>query len=165
MNLKTRLMLGFASLILLLVIISVVGVDRVDVINHNLQDVSQGASLKQRYAINFRGSVHDRAISIRDAVLVTSDAELSKHLVDVEKLKRFYTEAAEPLKALMQGADVTEEEKAFYQRINEVETTTLAATQKLIALRQQGQIHEAQAMLLSEVAPHYSAWLKSINNL
>lgn len=145
-------------------IISVIGVDRVGVINHNLQDVSQGATLKQRYAINFRGSVHDRAISIRDAVLVTSDTELKKHLADVDKLKGFYTEAAEPLKVLMQRADVTEEEKSFYQRINEIEKTTLAATEKLISLRQQGQIQEAQAMLLSEVAPHYSAWLKSINN-
>lgn len=32
--------------------------------------------MKQRYAINFRGSVHDRAIAVRDVVLARTDAEL-----------------------------------------------------------------------------------------
>ena len=45
-----------------------------------LTAVSEGAALKQRYAINFRGSVHDRAIAIRDAVLVDDDAALNRQL-------------------------------------------------------------------------------------
>lgn len=164
MNLKKRLMLGFASMIVLMIIITVIGIERVGVMNHNLQEVSEGSALKQRYAINFRGSVHDRAISIRDAVLVSSNGELTKHLDDVVRLNAFYQDSAGSLKALMAKPDVSAEEKALYQRINEIEVTTLAATKSLIEQRQAGKINEAQALLLSEVAPHYSAWLKSINN-
>jgi methyl-accepting chemotaxis protein len=164
MSLKNRLIISFASLIVLMGIITIIGVERVGIMNQNLQEVSHGAALKQRYAINFRGSVHDRAISIRDAVLVNSDAELSKHLADVVKLNQFYQDSAKSLKALMDQPGVSAEEKALYQRINEIEIITLAATKTLIELRQSDKISDSQTLLLTEVAPHYSAWLKSINN-
>ena len=38
-------------------------------------------SVKQRYAINFRGSVHDRAIAIRDVVLAERASDVQKPLI------------------------------------------------------------------------------------
>lgn len=77
LSMKQRLLASFTVILGLMVLISLIGAERVGVINANMTDVATGATLKQRYAINFRGSVHDRAISIRDAVLVSNDTELS----------------------------------------------------------------------------------------
>jgi len=64
-----RLSLGFGLILAMIIVIGLVGVQRVGYIKQTLTQ-SVGAPAKQRYAIDFRGSVHDRAIAIRDAVLV-----------------------------------------------------------------------------------------------
>ena len=53
--------------------------------------------MKQRYAINFRGSVHDRAISLRDVVLAWTPAEVEAHVADIERLAGDYAASAEKL--------------------------------------------------------------------
>ena len=65
-----RLALGFLALIVLMVMLTVVGIQRVRAIDQRLTQINDVNSVKQRYAINFRGSVHDRAIALRDVVLI-----------------------------------------------------------------------------------------------
>lgn len=154
------MILSFASILTLMSAISVIGVERVSVMNANLEEVSTGATLKQRYAINFRGSVHDRAISIRDAVLVDNDTELNKHLSDVTKLAAFYADSAKPMQELLSRNDATDKEKELAKAINEIEKETLALTAKLIEMRQKGDIAGAQKMLLTQVADKYSGYPK-----
>lgn len=90
LTVKSKMIFGFSGVLALMGAISLISAERVGFINKNLEEVANGATLKQRYAINFRGSVHDRAISIRDAIIVDNDNELNKHLNDIEKLKSFY---------------------------------------------------------------------------
>ncbi|MBP6851989.1 MAG: MCP four helix bundle domain-containing protein, partial [Rhodoferax sp.] len=70
LTLGSRLALGFGVLILLMIALTVLGISRVSSINSGLATIGDVNSVKQRYAINFRGSVHDRAISLRDVTLV-----------------------------------------------------------------------------------------------
>lgn len=60
MTIANRLYAGFAFIILLLVATTVIGTYQVDEINKTLTRVNEVGSEKQRYAINYRGSVHDR---------------------------------------------------------------------------------------------------------
>ena len=53
-----------------MVAVAVVSALKVDVIDRSMSQISSQAGLKQRYAINFRGSVHDRAIAVRDAAVL-----------------------------------------------------------------------------------------------
>lgn len=164
LKISTRLFLGFGLILFLMLVIALAGENRVSIIDANMKEVGQGASLKQRYAINFRGSVHDRAISIRDAVLVDDQSSLQKHLNDIESLKAFYAESDQAMTDLMQKNPLAPEERELLNKINQIEEQTLAITERVIQLRQQGENVQAKAILLSEVSPAYSAWLKSINN-
>ncbi len=101
MSIALRLGLGFGLVLSLMLLISLIGVQRVGFIDGTLTDVSEDAALKQRYAINFRGSVHDRAIAIRDAVLVEDAPALQQHLRDIERLARFYADSAAPMNPLV----------------------------------------------------------------
>ena len=87
-TLAQRIGLGFAMIIVLLMLLTGVGVQRVGLIDSALTKVSENAALKQRYAINFRGSVHDRAIALRDAVLVETIPEMNNLLRKVDDLKK-----------------------------------------------------------------------------
>nr|WP_122690965.1 methyl-accepting chemotaxis protein [Pseudomonas viridiflava] len=164
-RLATRIGFGFAAIVSLLVLITAVGMQRVGVIDSTLQDVSDNAAKIQRYAINFRGSVHNRAIAVRDAVLVNNDQDLAFHLAEVASLEQAYTDSAQPMDQLIGHAGVTREEKELLRAIKEIEVKTLASSKAVVDLRRTGDIAGAQALLLSRASGDYSEWLKRINAL
>ncbi|MFY0664308.1 MAG: methyl-accepting chemotaxis protein [Natronospirillum sp.] len=163
LTITQRLSLGFGLILSLMILVTLVGMQRVGVIDRTLTEVNEGASLKQRYAINFRGSVHDRAISIRDAVLVSDAQQLNGHLQDIRDLAAFYQASARPMDQLFGSLGATPEEIRLLDRIKDIERTTLRLTEELIRTRQAGDMSTATAFLLNDVSPAYSEWLARIN--
>jgi methyl-accepting chemotaxis protein len=162
MTVAKRLGLGFGCLLALMVLITAIGIQRVASIDGTLTDVNEGATLKQRYAINFRGSVHDRAISVRDTVLEHDLTAVRAHVAEIERLAAFYADSAEKLDRLM-AQEATEEDRRLLSRIKEIERRAVPGTQRVIELRLSGDVEAAQAMLLREVSPAYVEWLAAIN--
>ena len=146
-----------------MILVALVGIQRVQVIDSSLSEVNEGASLKQRYAINFRGSVHDRAIAIRDLVLAREPAALNTQLQNIERLNTFYQESAAPLDRLVAAANSSAEEQRQLGQIKAIESSARQLTQRLINQRQSGDIEGAQTLLSREVAAAYLEWLKHIN--
>jgi len=165
LTIAKRLGLGFGLVLALMILVTLVGVQRVGLIESTLTDVSEDATVKQRYAINFRGSVHDRAIAIRDAVLVRDDQALATHLRDIERLNALYQASAVPMDQIYQTKSATAQEQALLGSIKAIERSALTATDKALRLRQQGDIEGAQSMLMAEVAGAYKEWLNRINAL
>ena len=91
LTLGSRLALGFGVLILLMIALTVLGISRVSSINSGLATIGDVNSVKQRYAINFRGSVHDRAISLRDVTLLESPLEDIAPGMRADAVLFFYT--------------------------------------------------------------------------
>jgi len=164
-SLAMRIGLGFASTLSLLVLITAVGIQRVGFIDSTLKDVAEKAAVAQRYAINFRGSVHNRAIAIRDAVLVTDETALNRHLAEIDQLKRDYQDAAVPLDRLFGNGGASTEEARLLSDIKAIETQTLASSERVISLRRANDIAGAQALLLAQSSDLYSEWLKRVNAL
>ena len=163
--LATRIGLGFAAIVSLLVLVTAVGIQRVGFIDSTLEHVSENAAKIQRYAINFRGSVHNRAIAIRDAVLVNNDADLARHLKEMTDLQQAYIDSAGPMDQLFADRGVSANEQQLLQGIKEIETRTLASSKAVLDLRRAGDIAGAQALLLRETSGDYSEWLKRVNAL
>lgn len=165
LTIAKRLGLGFGLVLTLMIAIAAIGVQRVGLIEKTLNGVSDNASIKQRYAINFRGSVHDRAIAIRDAVLVRSEDNLALHLRDIERLNALYQASATPMDQIYQSKGASAEERKLLDDIKASERATLAATDTLLKLRQQGEQDKAQMLLMSQVSGLYKEWLNRINAL
>ncbi len=165
-NLKvsTKLYLSFAIVIFLMIIISVIGINRVDFINKSLSTMTDVNSLKQRYGINFRGSVHDRAIAIRDVILTNENDELKTFLNDIARLEKFYNESDAPLKQFIkQIGSVTKEELDMIKDIDYINETTVPLYKKAILLKQEGKYDEAHELLMHEIAGKFTQWLAAIN--
>ncbi|MDZ5603298.1 methyl-accepting chemotaxis protein [Pseudomonas sp. RP23018S] len=163
--LATRIGLGFAVIVSLLVLVTAVGIQRVGFIDSTLEHVSENAAKIQRYAINFRGSVHNRAIAIRDAVLVDNEGDLARHLTEMTNLQQAYIDSAGPMDQLFAERGVSPEEQQLLQGIKDIETRTLASSKAVLDLRRAGDIAGAQALLLRETSGDYSEWLKRVNAL
>lgn len=162
LKISQRLGLGFAFIFALLLLISVVGMQRVNVIDNTLTSVRDGATLKQRYAINFRGSVHDRAIAVRDVVLASDPSRLNQELSLIQELDSFYQQSAKSMSQLMLS-EASSVERALLKAIQDIEVTTQKSTKALLDLAQQGNTTLATQLLMQDVSPAYTEWLKRIN--
>ena len=69
MTVASRLYAGFGLVLVLLVVVTAVAMVKVSRIDQALRDNNNVHVQVQRYAINFRGSAHDRSIAVRDVVL------------------------------------------------------------------------------------------------
>lgn len=164
-SLAMRIGLGFASTLSLLVLITAVGIQRVGFIDNTLKEVGEKAAVVQRYAINFRGSVHNRAIAIRDAVLVKDEPALNRHLAEIDQLKREYQDAAVMMDRLFAKTAASPEETRLLADIKAIERQTLASTEQVITLRRSHDIAGAQDLLQAQSSALYTEWLKRVNAL
>lgn len=163
-KLSTRLFVGFTVIILLMIGMAMFSMARVQFISDSLATINSVNSVKQRYAINFRGSVHDRAISLRDVVLVQSRANLDEALADIDRLSANYADSAGPLDDIMAtGQGVDDEERQILADIKEIEAQTLPLIQQVSELRLAGREAEAHELLLAEASPAFTEWLRRIN--
>jgi methyl-accepting chemotaxis protein len=141
----------------LLAAMEVGGIDRA------LTTINDENSVKQRYAINFRGSVHDRAIALRDVVLFEDPAAVQGAVDEIDRLRVFYDESAGPMDAAIAQAPANDEGRAILTRIKEIEDRTRPLTDRIVAMRQRGQAEQAHALLLSEARPLFTQSLATIN--
>jgi|AntRauTorckE6833_2_1112554.scaffolds.fasta_scaffold02801_2 methyl-accepting chemotaxis protein len=164
MTIAQRLYLGFGLVLALILVITLVGVVKVGSIDATLTQVNDVDTRKQRHAINFRGSVHDRAIAIRDAVLVTAADDRQEFLQQIEELDAFYQESAQRMDRLFSRAeDTTQTERDLLSEIKSIEEQTVRLTEQTLNLLEQGELAAARSLVLQEVSPAYTRWLADVN--
>lgn len=165
MTVVKQLYSGFSMLLVIMLGITLFGLFKISIADANLTQLSEQTAVEQRQAINFRGSVHDRAISIRDAVLVQDAAQSQTHQNDIKRLDLFYQQAAVTLDTMYSKVPHSDEEVRLLQLIKEIELSTQQVTANLLQLVNSGQQQQATEYLLTTVSPSYSEWLKRINKL
>ncbi|KAA0682802.1 methyl-accepting chemotaxis protein [Roseomonas genomospecies 6] len=159
-----RLMVSFGSILLLMVALAAIAIHKVNSINDSLSAINDVNNVKQRYAINFRGSVHDRAISLRDVTLLTDAAALKAELATIDRLAADYARSAELLDRMFATIPgVTARERAILASIKETEAKTLPLARSVIEARQAGDTDRAVRILVEQARPGFTEWLARIN--
>jgi len=164
MKMSTRLILGFGSLLLMMSFLTVIGITKVNTIDNTLTQITDINAKKQRYAINFRGSVHDRAIALRDIVLVESKQEFESTLNLIDKLDGFYQESATALnRELSESMGMSTKESDIYDRIQKIEQKATSLLNQVIQETENKNIKKATTILLHDARPEFINWLNTIN--
>ena len=166
LTIGTRLALGFGAVLALMMVLTALAVSRVGNIDQTLNHINDVNNVKQRHAINFRGSVHDRAIALRDVVL-SADAAAAKVASDrIQALAANYESAAVALDALFAArTDILPEEKSALAAIKADERKTMPLIAKVAELHGAGDVEGARTLLASEAGPAFVSWLASVNVL
>ncbi|MFB9952945.1 methyl-accepting chemotaxis protein [Rhizobium puerariae] len=159
-----RLYAGFGFLLLLMIGLTLFSVSKMNDVNHDLMQINEVNSVKQRFAINFRGSVHDRSIAIRDVVLHEDPAGRQAAIDLIAKLAATYAENEQKMNAMIAvpGA-ATEPEKVIVAEIADVQAKTNPVVADIIARQMANDGVQAKKILLDQAAPLFVSWLKAIN--
>lgn len=165
MKIINRLYAGIALMLTIMVAISLFGQYKISIADNNLTQLSEQTAVEQRQAINFRGSVHDRAISLRDAVMVNDRQKAAHHLRDVQRLNDFYQTAAKVLDTMYAAGSHSMAERALLGDIKAIERSTLELTANLQKMLDENNFVAANGYLLATISPAYTEWLSRINKL
>ncbi|EJM06910.1 methyl-accepting chemotaxis protein [Pseudomonas sp. GM102] len=166
LNVGQKLGLGFTFVLILTLASILLAMSRVHEIKDTLTRINDVNNVKTRYAINFRGSVHDRAIVLRDILLINNIQDVYPELEKIKQLAANYTEAAIALdKIFASRTDITDEEQRALSAIKEVEVNTLPLIEKVIHLRMSEQAPRAVEVLLAEARPAFVEWLRVVNQM
>ena len=164
MNIREKIIAGFGASLLLVLAITVIGISRIKRINMNLTEINDVNTVKQRDAINFRGSVHDRSIRIRDFVLLTDARERAETLADIRALEDFYTKAENAINEIF-AANInnTPKEVELLGEIKKSKAETMPLIEQIIAFENEGKADAAENLLLTKARPAFQLWLDRIN--
>ncbi|SDZ73930.1 methyl-accepting chemotaxis protein [Rubrimonas cliftonensis] len=159
LRINERLYLLMAVAALTLIGLTAFSVSQVGAISATLAEINYVNSVKQRHAINFRGSVHDRAIAVRDVVLLDDPKQRAETLAEIDRLRAFYDDSAGPLAAMPVDGD----EQGILRDIREIEERTRPLSDRIIAMVAAGEREAAHALLLTEARPLFTQSLARIN--
>lgn len=164
LKVSTKLYLSFAIVIFLMIVVSAIGINKVNFIDKSLTTMTDVNSLKQRYGINFRGSVHDRAIAIRDVIFTNDKNSLNALLSNIARLEKMYNDSETPLSKFIKQKDViSQSEIKMLEDISQIGKSTVAFYKDAIKLKQEGNLSQAQDLLESNIAGGFVKWLAAIN--
>ncbi|WP_406734349.1 methyl-accepting chemotaxis protein [Vibrio scophthalmi] len=162
LKVKTRLAIGFGTLVSLMMLLTILGIQKVNFIDSTLAEVTDVNSLKQRYAINYRGSVHDRAIAIRDVAIARNSSEVNILESEIRKLGQFYTQSEKLMQDMLNdNVMFSSEEREIINKIDAIKLSTLPLIEIILAQKKQGK--EVTDIVLDQARPAFVAWLNSIN--
>ncbi|MBW6391620.1 methyl-accepting chemotaxis protein [Billgrantia antri] len=162
LGIRTRLLLGFSAVLALIVLLTAIGIVQVNRIDRSLTTINDVNGVKLRHAIDWRGSVHDRAILLRDMTLVETQPELAALQNDYRALADDYRLAASGMSEMTRES-VTPRERELLAAVERQAESTQRLAAEVMQQREQGNLVAARERLLSAAGPAFFAWLDSIN--
>ncbi len=166
LGISARLYLSFALIVFIMLIIAFFSIAKVSFLDETLSTATGENTLISRQAINFRGSIHDRSILIRDVVLAQDNKDLQETLEKIKKLEKDYLEAEVILNDILAKGGGDSNVRAMVSDITKTKQTTIQSYQKVIDIVvNQKNEKLATKLVLEEVRPKFILWLAQTNKL
>ncbi|WP_317202119.1 methyl-accepting chemotaxis protein, partial [Janthinobacterium sp.] len=159
LNIGTRLGLGFAVVLALLLSLLLLGLNSMARIGARTHDIVNDKIVKMTAANTMADRARDITLSLSNILVVPSDAEVQAQLALIGAARKQYGAATATLNGLL--AD--DQEKALVATLAEMLKVGAVKNNKVLELRAAGQTAEAAAYFTGEAMPTLRVMLKAIN--
>ena len=164
MKVGTRLALGFALVLVLLVAVAVVGILRMAQIQNRLDHVVSVSNVSTGLVVEMRNNVSDRLASLRVLTLMTDPADMEPEIVKFKEQTAKYDAAQAKLAALF-ATYANDQEKTLLNQIKEHEATAMPAIARATELYLAANAMDATRVMIREVRPVQRKWTDALNAL
>lgn len=157
--------LGYAAIVAIMLLVCIYAIIQIGSIRDKLTEINEVNSVKQRIAIDFRGSVHDESIDVRDVVLTdfSDRTTLSRLNQQIRQLQDKYENARERMKNTFETKNgLGKVETEILGRIDAIDSRARPIIAQLLEAKKSGD--EMGAInALNAVRPIFVEWLATIN--
>ena len=158
--------LGYAALVAIMLLVCIYAIIQIGSIRDKLTEINEVNSVKQRIAIDFRGSVHDESIEVRDVVLtdINDTATLNKLNRSISQLQDKYENARDRMKNTFENKKdgLGKVEKEILGRIDDIDSRARPIIAQILEAKKSGD-DIASINALNKARPLFVEWLATIN--
>ncbi|KAA6229098.1 MULTISPECIES: methyl-accepting chemotaxis protein [unclassified Campylobacter] len=166
LGISARLYLSFLLIIVFMLIIAFYAILKVGFLDDSLTTATGINAMIQRQAVNYRGSVHDRSILVRDAILIRDKSDLSKTLEEIKKLEGDYERAHEVLMQMVKEGEINQEIVAMLNDIDKTDKRTREIYNEILSdITKDMDRNRATGLLLDKARSEFILWLAQINKI
>ncbi len=171
MNLTTmkvgkRLGLGFALVLVLLIVVTTLGISRMSLIQDRLEDIVNVSNVKSRLIIDMRAIVYDRQVSLRNLTLLTDIDDMAKDLKKIDEQSKSYGDKEAKLADMLKNeATSSSEERTLLTKLKEREKAAASLPTMAKELGLANNPEGATIALIKKVRPVQDEWLKVLDEL
>jgi len=164
MKVGTRLGLGFALVLLLLVAVTVVGILRMAEIQSRLDRVVGVNNVVTNLVTDMRHNVADRVTSLRILTLMTDPGDMEPEMNRIKAQTAKYDEAEKKLSDKF-AAEGSAQEKSLLAQVKEHEGAAMPAIAKASALWLANKAEDATKVMIKEIRPVQKKWMAALDEL
>jgi methyl-accepting chemotaxis protein len=164
MKVGMRLGLGFALVLVLMVILTVVGVVRMAQIQNRLDHVVSVNNVVTRLVVDMRNNVSERVTSLRTLTLMTDPADMEPELKRFKDQTGKYDAFQQKL-ADKFAVEASAEEKTLLTQIKDAEGVAMPAIAKASQLYLANNAMDATRVMVKEIRPAQKKWLEALDQL
>jgi methyl-accepting chemotaxis protein len=165
LNISTRLTLGFGFVISLLIVVASLGTFGMSRINAALSNITDVNNVEAQLANQMKSTLQQRAIAIRNVVLLNEGTEMTGQVERIRKQEQLYAQAYAQLGQLFATTDTTPEEHALFDALKADEAAAAPLVEKSIKLGLANDDVAAAKVLMEELRPRQEQWLKRLTDL
>jgi methyl-accepting chemotaxis protein len=164
MKIGTRLGLGFFVVLALLVVIALLGINRMGQMQDNLHKISRISNVKVKYITAMRITVFERGVALRNLALIKEDTLFQPQVDRIkEQTKRYADIEATLLSLIADDTSNNGNDKALLAKIKENEQKALPLIDKAADLCVNYKSQEATRLMLDTLVPVQNAWMQSLD--
>lgn len=154
---------GYVLMVAIMTALVAFSIVQVSVMQGRLSQINDVNSVLQRHAINYRGSLHDQAIALRDVVML-DDVQARRGQVElIRQLASVYDQNRTALTQRVQQIGISPDQQRMLDAIYQIEDRTKPLIEQVIAARNSGDSDTALHVLQSQASGLFSDWLAAIN--
>lgn len=166
MKVGKRLGLGFALVLLLLTVVTLLGITRMAQIQDRLEKIVGVSNVETRLVMDMRAIVFDRMVSLRNLTLLNDADDMAPDLAKIKEQSKKYTEAEEKLaKMFSTESATTAEEKTLLAKLKEQENAAASLPAKAQELGLANNPEVATVALIKKIRPIQKKWLDTLDEL
>ena len=162
----TRLGLGFALVLGLLMVVTLLGISRMAQIQDRLDNVVNVNNVGTRLVIDMRNLVKERSEALNTLTLLADAEDMVKRIERIQQQSKAYGEAESKINKLYAASDTQFlEEVALLAKIKEYGATAAPLITKAIDLWQANKPTDATRVLIKEIRPVQKKWTDDLDAL
>ena len=162
----TRLGLGFALVLCLLIVVTILGISRMSQIQDRLDNVVNLNNVGTRLVIDMRNLVKERSEALNTLTLLTDAEDMVKRIERIKQQSAEYGEAEATINKLYASSEgKLPEEVALLAKIKEHGATVAPLVTKAIDLWQANKPTDATRVLIKEIRPVQKKWTDNLDEL
>ena len=161
LKISTRLLMGFSVLLLLLLALTLIAVNRMGVVDRNLQQIVEVDARKLQLAIGLRDLLRDQSLAIRDVVM---QDDMSFKKSELKRMKDVAAQYAKIRSELQSGFSEAQTQQARHNFVP-LETALKTALDAVIEQSLNQDVPAAGEAIRSQYRPAQLALVNALNQL